>query len=146
MKVEEIRSLVKIMEEAGLTSLEVADRDERVKLEKRPPRPAPTEDPPGRRIPEAMEDCGKIDGGGTGGPVYQEIKSPMVGVFYLAPSPGSKPFVEVGSTIRKGDTVCVIEAMKLMNEVSSDRDGKVAEICAESGSVVEYGQTLFKIS
>jgi acetyl-CoA carboxylase biotin carboxyl carrier protein len=69
----------------------------------------------------------------------------MVGVFYTAPTPESEPYVKVGSTVKKGDVLCVIEAMKLMNEINSDQDGEIAEICAENGSVVEYGQTLFKL-
>lgn len=74
-----------------------------------------------------------------------EIKSPMVGIFYASPSPDSAAFVKKGDKIKKGDTLCIIEAMKLMNEVVSDRDGEVVEICAESGGLVEFGQVLFKI-
>lgn len=73
------------------------------------------------------------------------VKSPAVGVFYSAPSPDSKPFVQVGDTVHKGDTLCIIEAMKLMNEISSDVDGRIEEICAGNGQVVEYDQPLFRI-
>ncbi|NLG93138.1 MAG: acetyl-CoA carboxylase, biotin carboxyl carrier protein, partial [Clostridiales bacterium] len=72
-------------------------------------------------------------------------KSPMVGVFYSAPSPDSEPYVQVGSKVKKGDTLCIIEAMKLLNEITADRDGEITEICAAAGQVVEYGQTLFRI-
>lgn len=71
--------------------------------------------------------------------------SPMVGVFYSAPSPQSKPFVEVGSRVKKGDVLCIVEAMKLMNEITAELDGEIVEVCAASGDVVEYGQTLFRI-
>ena len=73
------------------------------------------------------------------------IESPMVGVFYAAPSPDSEPYVSVGSTVNKGDVVCIIEAMKLMNEVTSEKSGVITEICVENGQVVEYGQPLFLI-
>lgn len=73
------------------------------------------------------------------------VKSPAVGVFYAASTPDSKPFVQVGDTVRKGDTLCIIEAMKLMNEITSDVDGKIAEICIGNGQVVEYDQPLFRI-
>ena len=73
------------------------------------------------------------------------VKSPAVGVFYAAPSPDSKPFVAVGDTVHKGDTLCIIEAMKLMNEINSEMDGEIAEICVGNGQVVEYDQPLFRI-
>ena len=75
----------------------------------------------------------------------REIKSPMVGVFYAAPSPDAKPFVEVGSRVKKGDVVCIVEAMKLMNEITAEFDGEVVDICVRNGEVVEFGQTLFKL-
>lgn len=76
---------------------------------------------------------------------YRDIKSPMVGIFYAAPSPDAEPFVKVGSKVKKGDTLCIIEAMKLMNDVVAEEDGEIVEICAENGNLVEFGQTLFKI-
>ncbi len=82
-----------------------------------------------------------VEKGGDGTP----IEAPMVGVFYAAPSPDSEPYVSVGSTVKKGDVVCIIEAMKLMNEVTAEKSGVVTEICVENGQVVEYGQPLFLI-
>ena len=76
---------------------------------------------------------------------YRDVKSPMVGIFYTAPSPEAEPFVKVGSKVKKGDTLCIIEAMKLMNDVVAEEDGEIVEICAENGSLVEFGQILFKI-
>ena len=73
------------------------------------------------------------------------IKSPMVGTFYLKPSPTSEPYVEIGKEVKKGDTVCIIEAMKLMNEIESEFNGKIAEIYVEDGEAVEYGAPLFKV-
>lgn len=74
------------------------------------------------------------------------IKSPMVGTFYIKPSPTSKPYVEIGDEIKKGDTLCIIEAMKLMNEIESEYTGKVTEILVKDGETVEYGTPLYKIS
>jgi acetyl-CoA carboxylase biotin carboxyl carrier protein len=74
------------------------------------------------------------------------LKSPMVGTFYRAPSPGAKPFVEVGDTVKAGQTVCIIEAMKLLNEIEADKDGVVKSILAENGQPVEYGEPLLVIA
>ena len=75
----------------------------------------------------------------------KEVKSPMVGVFYQAPSPEADPYVRVGSKVKKGDVLCVIEAMKLLNEITADTDGEIVDVCVENGQLVEYGQVLFKI-
>ena len=73
------------------------------------------------------------------------VRAPMVGVFYAAPSPGAEPFVRVGSKVKKGETLCVIEAMKVMNEVTAEADGEVVDICVKDGDLVEYGCCLMKI-
>ena len=73
------------------------------------------------------------------------VTSPMVGVFYAAPAPDKEPYVSVGSKVNKGDVLCLIEAMKLMNEVTAEKSGEITEICVENGQVVEYGQPLFMI-
>ena len=73
------------------------------------------------------------------------VASPMVGVYYAAPAPDKEPFVRVGDRVSKGDVLCIIEAMKLMNEITSDRDGVIVEICVENGQIVEYDQPLFRI-
>ena len=73
------------------------------------------------------------------------VVSPMVGVFYASPSPDDPPFVKVGQKVHKGDVLCIIEAMKLMNEITAEEDGEIIDVCATNGSVVEYGQTLFKL-
>lgn len=76
---------------------------------------------------------------------FHEVKSPFVGTFYASSSPGKPPFVRVGDAVKKGQRICILEAMKIMNEIESDRDGIIAEICVENESLVEYGQVLFKI-
>ena len=73
------------------------------------------------------------------------VRAPMVGVFYAAPAPGAEPFVHVGSKVKKGETLCVIEAMKVMNEVTAEADGEVVDICVKDGDLVEYGCCLMKI-
>ena len=76
---------------------------------------------------------------------YKVVKSPMVGTFYSKSSPNVKPYVEVGSKVKKGDILCIVEAMKLMNEIESEFDGEVAEVCAKDGEMVDYGKPLFKL-
>ena len=76
----------------------------------------------------------------------KEIVSPLVGTFYEAPQEGAKPFVTVGSQVKKGQVLAIVEAMKLMNEIESEQDGVITEICVKNGEAVEYGQTLFKIT
>lgn len=76
---------------------------------------------------------------------YKIIKSPMVGTFYSKPSPNKETFVKTGDIVKKGQVICIVEAMKLMNEIESEFDGEIAEICVKDGDIVEYGQTLFKI-
>ncbi len=78
-------------------------------------------------------------------PAGETIDSPMVGVFYAAPSPDSEPYVTAGSTVKKGDVLCLIEAMKLMNEVTAEKSGTITKVCVKNGEVVEYGQPLFEI-
>ena len=76
---------------------------------------------------------------------YKIIKSPMVGTFYSKPSPNKETFVKTGDIVKKGQVICIVEAMKLMNEIESEFDGEIAEICVKDGDIVEYGQPLFKI-
>jgi acetyl-CoA carboxylase biotin carboxyl carrier protein len=78
-------------------------------------------------------------------PAGHSVKSPMVGTFYRASSPGAKPFVEMGSTVKEGDTICIIEAMKILNEIEADKSGTITQILCENGQAVEYGQPLFVI-
>jgi acetyl-CoA carboxylase biotin carboxyl carrier protein len=144
MKVEEIQSLAKIMREADLTCLEVTEGDKTIRLEREltvaPVAAVPAAVP--QSVPIALQAVGDS---GAEPANYREVKSPLVGVFYAAPSPEGEPYVKTGSRVKKGDVLCVIEAMKLLNELNSDVDGEIISVCAESGQVVEYGQTLFKV-
>lgn len=78
-------------------------------------------------------------------PAAHAVKSPMVGTFYRGPSPGAKSFVELGSVVKEGDTICIIEAMKILNEIEADKSGTIAKILCENGEAVEYGQPMFEI-
>lgn len=86
-----------------------------------------------------------IEGSKGAGKGYHEVTSPMVGTFYRRPSPDANPFVDVGETVQKGSVLCIVEAMKLMNEIESDISGRVVEVCLEDGQMVEYGEVLFRI-
>ena len=149
MNIKQIRELAQIAAENGLSAIEIAEGENRVPIElpvAAPPAvpavvsmPAPVAAPTAPAPAPAAEET-NVDFNRT-----REIKSPMVGVFYAAPSPDAKPFVEVGSKVKKGDIVCIVEAMKLMNEITAEFDGEVVDICVHNGDVVEYGQTLFKL-
>ena len=77
---------------------------------------------------------------------FHEIKAPLLGIFHLTPAPGKEPYVKIGDSVKAGNTLCIIEAMKTMNEIKATADGVVADICAEAGNTVEFGQTLFKLT
>ena len=149
MNIKQIRELAQIAAENCLSAIEIAEGENRVRIERAVSAPAaiptvvsmpmaaPAAPAP---APAAEAEETNVDFNRT-----REIKSPMVGVFYAAPSPDAKPFVEVGSKVKKGDIVCIVEAMKLMNEITAEFDGEVVDICVHNGDVVEYGQTLFKL-
>lgn len=157
MDIKTIKTLINLFENSQLGEMEVESGDAadklRVTLKKNssaatvavsvPAAPAgvpQTESAPAQLKAETGLSEGVLDYN-----LVQEIKSPMVGVFYSAPSPESEPFVTRGSKVKKGDTLCIIEAMKLMNEVVAERDGEIVEILPKSGELVEFGQVLFKI-
>lgn len=159
-KLDEVAAL---MERHGLSRVRLAEQDGRVvELERAAsaptapaapvvmaapvpnamPAPAAAPADSGAAAPEAAEPAGEA-------PLdmahVREVSAPMVGVFYAAPSPGAEPFVKVGAKVRRGDTLCVIEAMKLMNEVVAECDGEIVDVCVKDGELVEYGCCLMKI-
>lgn len=163
MDLETLRGFADLMEERGLTRIKLEEPDLTLELERegagaaQPPAwpafppampaawpAAPTAAvaapaAPATAEPVAPTAPAQIASGAT------EVCAPMVGVFYVAPSPGAEPFVRVGSKVKKGETLCILEAMKLMNEVVAECDGEIAEICANDGDLVEYGRVLFRI-
>jgi len=134
VNIKDIAALAEIVKQNELTKLEI--NGENIVIERAAQAVQPA-------VPEQMHTTEPIAEVKEKEGVY--VKSPAVGVFYAAPSPDSKPFVAVGDTVHKGDTLCIIEAMKLMNEINSEMDGEIAEICVGNGQVVEYDQPLFRI-
>ena len=143
MNESNIRKYAELMKELGLTALEINETTGNVRLERTPapvaaaipaaPVPAPAAVPSAApAAPAAASDVIKV-------------KSPMVGVFYAAPAENAEPFVKVGDRVAKGQTLCIVEAMKLMNELPSEQDGIITEICVENGQIVDYGMTLFEM-
>ena len=133
MNEAEIRKYARLMQELGLTGLEVKENLGVVRLERA-----------GAAAPAAAAPAAPAVADMPAAPAASEVRSPMVGIFYAAPAEDAEPFVEVGRHVKKGDTLCVIEAMKLMNEIPAEQDGTIAEICAQNGQAVEYGTPLFR--
>lgn len=139
--IDEIKELIALLEESSLSVLEVKDDDKKVRLEKAQttaaaPAAVTVNAAPVQAAPAPAaepEDNGKT------------ISAPIVGVFYAAPSPESEPYVHVGQKVKKGDVVCIIEAMKCMNEIQAEEDGEIAAVLATNGELVEYNQPLFAI-
>ena len=150
MDVKKIESLAKLMQETGLTGLELVEGDVELRLERQQEvvavAPAAPVMPVAAPAPAAgAEALGVSHEQAAPQKEGTLVLSPTVGVFYASPSPDARPFVEVGDQVKKGDTLCIIEAMKLMNEIPAEVDGTVAEICVGNGQVVEFNQPLFRI-
>lgn len=150
MDLRKLKTLIDLVSESGVAELEITEGEDRVRIVNRngaapvqvhqpvtvaQPMPVPVP------APEAAPAPAPAAPQQTGTP----LTSPMVGTFYRAPSPGADPFVKVGDTVKKGQVVCIIEAMKLLNEVEADMDGTIKEVCVENGQPVEFGQSLFII-
>ena len=154
MDLRKLKKLIDLVEESGIAELELTEGEEKVKISRQlmnqsapmtqyiqapqqfsqqPQVSAPSDTAPGETKPAAE----KVDG--------YAVNSPMVGTFYRSPSPDAKAFVDVGSKVTKGDTLCIIEAMKLLNEIEADATGTIKKILVENGQPVEYGETLFII-
>jgi acetyl-CoA carboxylase biotin carboxyl carrier protein len=161
---EFLRGLIGAVDESGIDSLEISRGGTRIRINKTPPpapvhasapmaaAPAHLQMPPAHSVglPQAPAPAasGGADAPAAAAPpasTLVEIKSPMVGTFYRSPAPEAPSYVEVGSRVAKGQTLCILEAMKLMNELESDVAGVVREICVDNGEPVEYGQVLFRI-
>ncbi len=136
MKEEAIRKYAGLMRELDLTGLEVKEDGYELRLE-RGGKPVPVHQSETVIVQDEKPEIRKEEG--------NILTSPMVGVFYASPAENADPFVKVGSHVRKGDTLCLIEAMKLMNEIQAEESGTILEIFAENGKIVEYGAPLFRI-
>ena len=143
MELERIEALMKLMKEHGVAELEYEDEAERLAV-----RFATAASAPVIQTMPAMVGAAAPAPAGEAAPPQVEghvVKSPMVGTFYRASKPGQPPFVEVGDRVSKGQTLCIVEAMKLMNEIEADVSGTVAEVCVENAQPVQFGQYLFRI-
>lgn len=147
MNMKQIRELAQLFSQHGLTRLELSEGETRILLAREAPASSPAQPAVAplaapAAVPASNE---KLADPGPDFNQIHEVKSPMVGVFYVAPEPGAAPFVKVGDRVKTGDVMCIVEAMKLNNEIAADRDGEVIDVCVQDGGVVEYGQTLFKL-
>jgi len=155
MDLRKLKTLIDLVAESGIAEIEVTEGDDKVRIVKHHNVPAATPTPlvalaaaPAVAPAAAPAVAGAPAAAPTTTPepaAGQVVKSPMVGTFYRSPSPEAKPFVEVGQTVKPGETLCIIEAMKLLNEIEAEIGGAIREILVENGQAVEYGQALFVI-
>jgi acetyl-CoA carboxylase biotin carboxyl carrier protein len=149
MDIRKIKKLIEILEESGIAEIEIKEGEEAIRISRASsvtaqpvyaaaPVPVQAGQPAlGAVAPATTEAEEKIAG--------HVVKSPMVGTFYRSASPGTKPFVSVGHAVKQGDTLCIIEAMKILNQIEADKSGTVTKILVENAEPVEYGQPLFVI-
>jgi acetyl-CoA carboxylase biotin carboxyl carrier protein len=151
MDLRKLKKLIDLVQESGIGEIEITEGEEKVRICRQAPGAAPI-----MMAAPGMQPVQYATGPSAAAPAPaapppapepkgHQLKSPMVGTFYRAPSPGAPPFVEIGQSVTKGQTVCIIEAMKLLNEIESDATGTVKAILVENGQPVEYGQPLFTI-
>lgn len=153
MDIRKVKKLIELLEESGIAEIEISEGEESVRISRYPPGgavqhiavPAPVAPPPAATVAHA-ENPGSAPATAAENEIPgHRVVSPMVGTFYEAASPGADPFVKVGSEVKVGDTLCIIEAMKMMNQIEADKAGRIAAIMATNGEPVEYGQTLYII-
>ena len=150
MDLRKLKKLIDLVQESGIGEIEITEGEEKVRICRQAPGGAPMMmAPPGMQsmhyAPAPAAAAAPAATPPPPEPKGHQLKSPMVGTFYRAPSPGAPPFVEIGQSVTKGQTLCIIEAMKLLNEIESDATGTVKAILVENGQPVEYGQPLFTI-
>ncbi len=151
MDLRKLKTLIDLVAESGVSELEVTEGEDKVRIVKNPaPIAAPAQQvyaaapaaAPAAAAPAAAAPAAEA---APAEPTGHAVKSPMVGTFYRSPTPGADSFVKIGDTVKEGQTLCIIEAMKLLNEIESDKSGVVKEILCENGQGVEFGQALFII-
>jgi acetyl-CoA carboxylase biotin carboxyl carrier protein len=150
MDLRKLKTLIDLVSESGISELEITEAEGKVRIVNQGttgPTTVYTQAPMQAQVMQAPMSAAPV----TAAPIEPEpptghvVKSPMVGTFYRSPSPGSAVFVDVGATVNSGQTVCIIEAMKLLNEIEADKAGTITKILVENGQPVEYGQPLFII-
>jgi acetyl-CoA carboxylase biotin carboxyl carrier protein len=151
MDLRKLKTLIELVETSGIAELEIQEGEERVRITRALPpgqhtvmlQAAPSgAGAPAAALPIVPAEAPPV----AASPADHAVKSPMVGTFYRSASPGTKPFVEIGDSVEAGDVLCIVEAMKLMNEIEADVSGTVKAVLAENGQAVEYGQPLFVIA
>ena len=153
MDLRKLKTLIDLVSESNISELEITEADGKVRIVKADPNlvaapghmPMMAMAPPMAAPVAAALAAAPAAAEVAAAPAGHAVKSPMVGTFYRTANPGAKPFVEVGSVVKEGQPVCIIEAMKIMNEIEADKSGTVTRILCESGQPVEYGQPLFII-
>jgi len=151
MDLRKLKTLIDLVSESNVSELEITEAEGKVRIVKSAPMsaaapvtysmaPAPVAPP----VVPAVE-VAPAAAAAAAEPVGHTVKSPMVGTFYRASSPGAKPFVEIGDAIKEGETICIVEAMKILNEIEADKSGTVTKILVDNGQAVEYGQPLYVI-
>ncbi|MGR5221639.1 acetyl-CoA carboxylase biotin carboxyl carrier protein [Vibrio parahaemolyticus] len=152
MDIRKIKKLIELVEESGIAELEISEGEESVRISRNSPvsaAPAPVQyaaapapvAAPAPAAPAAPAPAASADEPAAA-PAGHQVLSPMVGTFYSAPSPDAKPFVKVGQQVNAGDTLCIVEAMKMMNQIEADKSGVIAAILVEDGQPVEFDQAL----
>lgn len=150
MDLRKLKTLIDLVSESNISELEITEADGKVRIVKADPaaRVAPSANgtaPAALTVPPLAEQTPVPAPPAAPVETGHSVKSPMVGTFYRSSSPGAKPFVEIGDTIKEGEPICIIEAMKIMNEIEADKSGTVSRILCENGQAVEFGQPLFII-
>ena len=148
MDLRKLKKLIDLVEESGIAELEITEGEEKVRISRNNSANAPVTASVTPAAAPSAPAAGPAPAAGEPGARPADghvLKSPMVGTYYRASTPGAKPFVEVGQTVNEGDTVCIIEAMKLLNEIEADRSGVIKAILVENGQPVEYGHALMVI-
>ena len=148
MDLRKVKTLIDLVETSGIAELEIQEGEERVRITRATPpvaQPLMFHPTPQMAIPAPAVAVPSVERPPPAAEEGHAVKSPMVGTFYRSASPGAAPFVEIGDTVAQGDTLCIVEAMKLMNEIEADASGTVKAILVENGQPVEFGQMLFMI-
>ncbi|MEI2678784.1 MAG: acetyl-CoA carboxylase biotin carboxyl carrier protein [Burkholderiaceae bacterium] len=144
MDLRKLKTLIDLVSESNISELEITEADGKVRIVKADPHAAaPTYFAAAPMPRPAMAEVAQPAVAAEVAPVGHTVKSSMVGTFYRASSPGGKPLVDIGSDVTEGEAICIIEAMKIMNEIEADKSGKVTRILCENGQAVEFGQPLF---
>jgi acetyl-CoA carboxylase biotin carboxyl carrier protein len=154
LDIRKVKKLIELLEESGIAEIEIKEGEEAVRISRMPAGQVVTyAAPPAAPAPVAAAPAAAAPVAATAGapaaPARRAnehvVAAPMVGTFYAAATPGAKPFVEIGSEVKEGQVLCIIEAMKMMNQIESDKSGKITAIMATNGDPVEFGQPLFVI-